>query len=207
MAYQYDVFISYRRTSLCTEWTHDTFLPQFEERLREEVGKTDLKIFIDKNSIEGGDDWANRLRQGLAVSRVLAPIFLSTYFQSDWCTRELAIMHHRQTQLGFMTKQNPSSLIVPFVVQDGDGFPDEAKRFESLPCHDYYRLKLEGSAQRYVDFQDKMCDWVKAVAKAHQAAPQWDPEWLTKPDWVENVSNQAFLKTQTHIAQPQIIID
>ncbi|MFN0013657.1 MAG: TIR domain-containing protein [Saprospiraceae bacterium] len=80
MAYEYDVFISYRRESDPKEWTQNIFLPKFEAYLREESGKKNLKIFLDEQGIEGGDYWEDTLKIALAKSRCLVPVLMPSYF-------------------------------------------------------------------------------------------------------------------------------
>ena len=61
MAYEYDVFISYRRDPDPKEWTQKIFLPKFQSFLREELGKKDLKIFI----YNGGIGLEEQLQPGI----------------------------------------------------------------------------------------------------------------------------------------------
>jgi hypothetical protein len=57
---RYDVFFSYRRADT------DRVLP-----LRNELRRRGYRVFFDTESIEGGDDWKNRLERSIAVSRAL----------------------------------------------------------------------------------------------------------------------------------------
>jgi hypothetical protein len=175
MAYEYDVFISYRREPDAAEWTKNIFLPKFRSYLSAELGKA--RIFVDEQEIEGGDDWAESLKDALAKSKCLVPVLMTSYFQSEWCAREFAVMHHRQERL----VRKPQGLIAPFVIWDGDDFPAPAKAIQHFPCHDYY-FTHKGflDSGTFFEFQQKLKDWVKSVAKVVRNAPDWNADWLTE---------------------------
>lgn len=198
MAYEYDVFISYRRESDPKEWTQDIFLPKFKAYLGAELGKT-LNIFIDKQGIEGGQYWEDTLKIALAKSKCLVPVLMPSYFQSEWCVREFSVLYHRQEQL----VPKPNSLIVPFVIWDGDHFPPPAKALQYFPCHEYY-LTGKGflDSPRYLEFQEKLKDWVVDVAKAIRSAPAWDSNWLDDT-WLNLPFGNLLLDDELKILQPR----
>ena len=55
MAYQYDIFISYRRLGDARSWIDNYFVPLIENHLSQELGRKPM-IFID-SQIETGDSW------------------------------------------------------------------------------------------------------------------------------------------------------
>lgn len=199
MAYEYDIFISYRRDPEPRTWVKDIFLEKFRHYLKEESGKKNLKIFIDEKEIEGGTYWEDNIRIALARSRCLVPVLMTSYFQSEWCAREFATMYYRQEQL----LPRPEGLIVPFVIYDGDFFPDPVKAIQYHDCRDYYfTQKGFMESQAYLDFQIKLKSWVKAVLRAMQNAPQWNADWLSAawsdaPGW-----NRFLLNEDLSIPQP-----
>jgi hypothetical protein len=201
MAYEYDVFISYRRESDSKEWTEDIFFPKFKSYLREELGKKALNIFIDEQGIEGGQYWEDTLKIALAKSKCLVPVLMPSYFQSEWCVREFSVLYHRQEQL----VPKPKSLIVPFVIWDGDHFPPPAKALHYFPCHEYYHTG-QGfkDSVRYFEFQEKLKKWVVAVAKAIRSAPAWDNNWLDDT-WLDLPLDNFLLDDDLSIAQPRNI--
>ena len=105
------------------------------------------------------------------------PILQPTYFQSEWCVRELAIFLHRHQQLGF---GNAQKLVFPVTISDGEHFPDALKttqQFEAQKCN--RPLETLRGTERYLGFLDYLIDeWVPTVAKNLAGAPAWDSDWL-----------------------------
>ncbi len=199
MAYEYDVFISYRREPDSKDWTQNIFLPKFKHYLSEQLGKKNLSVFVDEQGIEGAQYWADTLKIALAKSRCLVPVLMTSYFQSEWCAREFAVMHHRQEQL----VQKPQGLIAPFVIWDGNDFPAPVKAIQNFPCHDYYfthRGFLDSGT--FFEFQQKLKKWVAQVAHAVQAAPAWDADWLTDK-WLDLPLDDFLLPDDLSIPQPR----
>ena len=204
MAYQYDVFISYRRDPLAEEWVHDTFKKLFKTHLREAVGGRTVEIFIDKEGIAEGDAWPERLKNALAHSRCMVSVLMPSYFHSPWCVREFAVMEHRSRQHGMWTNKDPGGLIVPICVNDGLFFPETAQKLHSLLCHDYFRVGGGfKSLAPYQDFQKEIIGWVGKVAKAIERAPEWNPDWLTE-DWLGNLSVKHLLLSEPKIPQAKL---
>ena len=71
-AYEYDVFISYKRSFLIESWVTKFFLKFFQEWLRKkllELGEPQPHIFFDQSNIEPGDPWPQRLRRAIQTSK------------------------------------------------------------------------------------------------------------------------------------------
>ncbi len=183
MAYQYDVFISYRRTSTTRQWIDDVFLQHFTDHLKEEAKNKDLKLFLDRDGIEGGDNWKDSIREAAARSRCVVPVFQPTYFQSEWCVRELAIFIHRHQALGL---GNAQKLVFPVTISDGEHFPDNLKniqQFEAQKCN--RPIESLRHTERYLGFLDQLIEkWVPTIAKNLALVPAWQADWL-KETWTE----------------------
>lgn len=203
MAYEWDIFISYKRDELPKLWMEETFLKLFKGYLKEALGGREIKIYRDVEGIEGGANWPNSIKRALATSRCLVPILLPSYFQSEWCTKEMAVIYHRQERLGYSTVNNPGGLIVPLKIHDGDDFPPFVNNLQILDCNDYF---IVGEAftltPGYVDFQRMLMKWVGDVAKAVKRAPEWNPEWLEEK-WLEVPHNQ-FMTDQINAPAPKL---
>lgn len=89
-------------------------------------------------------------------------------------------MLHREQTCGFRTPVNPDGLIVPVTLHDGARFPDYARAIQYADWTKYARVG-DGfkKTERYVELQDRITDWAEDVAKAVNAAPAWDDNWLT----------------------------
>lgn len=199
MAYQYDVFVSYRRKS--EDWVHKYFLPLFRYHLEEAVGGRNISIFVDIEGIKSGDAWPQRLHNALAHSKCLVPVFLPSYFHSLWCVKELAIMEARCRECGMWTIQNPGGLILPVCISDGEFFPETVKEIQALPCHEYHRMGPGfKNLEPYNRFEGLIMEWTNQVARAIEQAPEWNSSWLTN-EWLD-VSVDHLLLSKTSISPP-----
>ncbi len=189
MEYEYDVFLSYKTGFPFGEWVHEIFLPFFEPYLGNALSH-DANLFVDKHEISSGDAWPERIKRALANSRCLVAVWSPSYFTSNWCSYECAVMLHREHQLNYRTIENPGGLIIPTNVFDGEHFPDFVKRIQWLDCRRFFRVG-EGfkKTRGYAEFQGVLIEWVDDVAKAINNAPPWSEEWLTaqwQDDAIEN---------------------
>jgi hypothetical protein len=176
MAYRYDVFISYRRTPTTVQWLDEVLLQHFTDHLKEEANNPNLSVFIDRAGIENGDNWKDSIREAAARSKCLVPLFQPTYFQSEWCVRELAVFRHRHQALGL---GNDQKLVFPVTINDGENFPaalGDTQQFEAQKC--YRPLESLRGTSRYLEFLDYLIErWVPAIAAHLNQAPAWQPEW------------------------------
>jgi len=197
MAYQYDVFISYKSES--KDWVLKAFLPLFERHLQEALGGRKPSIFMDMQRIENGDAWRNTLRYALAHSRCVVAVLTPSYFHSEWCTKELSVMLHRAKQHGLLTKEIPGGLIAPLCVSDGEHFPQLVQEIQQERLHDYYSFaEAFPLTKPYVKFEKQLKKWLPIVANIIRRAPEWQPEWL-EDAWLE-VPHQDLLIGQPPFA-------
>jgi hypothetical protein len=182
MAYEYDVFLSYKRGKVFGRWVFETFLPLLKEYLANSLNKNEVEIFCDTQEIPPGAAWPQKLQNALTCSRCLIAIWLPAYFHSEWCTKELSLMLYREKQLGYRTLQNPLGLIIPFKVHDGEYFPEFVNDIQCFDCTNFARVG-EGfeKTPRYIEFQDQMIEWVEDVAEVIRQAPLWQEEWFNYP--------------------------
>jgi hypothetical protein len=184
MAYEYDVFLSYRRHGEWPEWVEKVFRPLFEHWLGEEHPR--VRIFIDYE-IESGAAWPQRLGKALSESRVLVPLFSRQYFSSPWCQLELSQMSAREARCNFRTAENPGGLIVPAHIHDGDGFPARAQAIQAAKLQEYTNVRLAKGSATEEHLSEEIRDWVPDIATAIRSAPPHDDEWtrLTVEAFVE----------------------
>jgi TIR domain len=76
-----------------------TFAGNLAERLRG-IGIT---FFLDQPSLNGGDDWSNKIVDNAQHSSVMVVVLSESYFQRYWCMRELdlaiSMMRHQHKQI------------------------------------------------------------------------------------------------------------
>lgn len=192
MAYRYDVFISYRRPT--KRWVTQYFIPLIEHYLPEALDGNPVRLFLDESEIHTGDAWENRIKKALSESKCIVPVLLPSYFTSTWCTKEFAVMEHRNRAYGFQEVQNPGGLIVPITINNGDFYP---LKIQALHCYDYYFSKGELDKMSFwEDFERKIAEWIRTdLARAIRNAPQWSPDWQ-QSEWLDVTTDHIFRKSE-----------
>lgn len=192
MAYNYDVFISYRRPT--KRWVSKYFKRLIEHYLPEALDGRPVRIFFDENDIHTGDAWENRLKKALSESKCLVPVLTPSYFTSNWCTKEFAVMENRSLKHGFHTVQAPGGLIVPITINQGKFYP---LKIQALPCYEYYMSRGDLDKMSFwEDFERKIADWISTdLAKAIKQAPAWNEVWQ-QDEWLEVPTDHIFRKTE-----------
>ncbi len=176
MDYDYDVFLSYRRWREWPRWVKDVFIDIFEHWLGEELD-WEPRVFVDYRDIEEGSWWDMELGFNLSRSRVLVPLFSRTYFRSDWCIAELALMRRREDENGYRTTRDRRILIVPAILHDGKQFPADAQRLQALELSPVAGVRIARGSPKYEALDDLVREWVPTVARAIEDAPVFDPRW------------------------------
>ena len=175
--YEYDIFISYRRMGdEWNRWTKEIFVKTLRTLLWPALGK--VSIFLD-DQMETGTRWPDHLARALAHSRVLIPLLCPEYFNSDWCRLELALMHHR-------AMGNPARMILPFIIDDGECFPEEIQKIQSVPIHDFARPYMRHDSpmrEQFAEFLQVSC--CPDIKTAIQAVPPFNPAW-------EEIAHEKF---------------
>jgi hypothetical protein len=175
MAYEYDVFVSYRRHAEWPKWVREIFLPLFSHWLGEELGRN-AQIFVD-HQIETGDSWPQRLGSALGQSKVLVPLFSRQYFASGWCQRELQHMLSRERAFGFRTTEHPNGLVNPAYIHDGNDFPSQVRHIQAASLQAYSNVRLAKNSPTEEQLSEAIRDWVPNIVHAIGSAPECDPRW------------------------------
>ena len=172
--YQYDVFLSYRRSGPgnAARWVQQHFCRMLVDCLADQVGPA--SVFID-TSAETGTHWPTMLQQALARSKMLVAIWSPPYFASPWCLAELETMSARERAVGGVTQ-----LVYPLIYSDGETFPDMAKRRQGRPVHKVSNPfpSFEGS-HRQADLHDETCAIAIELASLLARVPVWRADWPT----------------------------
>lgn len=177
MAYEFDVFLSYRRHGEWPAWVNDVFRPLLYHWLGEELG-SEPHIFVDRD-IETGDSWPARLGHAIGHSRALVPLFSRQYFSSPWCQRELGLMFARESRCNLRTSEWPHGLIVPAHIHDGQDFPQRVKGIQGAQLQPYTNVRLARGSQTEELLSDEIRKWVPDIANTVRRAPEYDPSWAT----------------------------
>ena len=205
MAYQYDVFLSYNTKYPHGAWVNEVFLPFFKPYLEDALNIKNVSIFQDVSEIKSGQDWEEKILSALLHSRIMVSVLSPAYFNSEWCKKEFAVMDYRQRQLGYMTLDKPSGIIVPVKISDGEYFPKAAKAIQIKDLNKYHRTGPGfPHTPLFVDLQGELQKWVDDVALAHRSAPEFDTCW-TDNEWLEKSYSHAETLQYTRALNPPVL--
>ncbi|MDQ1050302.1 toll/interleukin-1 receptor domain-containing protein [Streptomyces sp. V4I2] len=176
MDYEFDVFISYRRSAgHVREWVWNHFFPILKGCLEDEIGK--VEIFIDRHLNDKiGVPWPDELVGSLRRSRLLVPVLSAPYFHSEWCAAEWGTMEERER----LTQRQ--GLIFPVVFADGENFPAEVHRRQLDNAFKNYsvpHLKYRDS-ESYADFHQEVQRLAGNIRQRLEQVPEWCDDWPTK---------------------------
>ncbi|MGH9836562.1 MAG: toll/interleukin-1 receptor domain-containing protein [Blastocatellia bacterium] len=189
-AYEYDVFVSYRRKQPVMDWVNNHFYPLLDQRLPDEMPvEHETKIFIDFDEIETGAAWPAKLREALRKSRCIVAVWSPEYFRSEWCMAEWRTFVEREKLLGLPADRQ--RLIYPVVFADGEHFPPDAKetQYRDLKKWNLPHLPFRNSLE-FLDFDKE----VQAVANELAAMIQKAPAWNDWPIITPNVDKRVLLQ-------------
>jgi hypothetical protein len=174
--YEYQIFISYRRSDEhWVKWTRENFVQPLRTLLRPALGN--VRIFVDEQ-IETGQNWPRTIAEALAKSRIMIPILSRDYFTSDWCRLEIALMRERAIHLGWEEQEGMGRLILPVVIDDGDSFPDEVKAIQCKKIHEFANPFILPNSPKQEAFAEKIREWCPIVIKAVGEVPAYDPDFM-----------------------------
>jgi len=171
--YEYDVFFSYRREKLIEDWIVQV-VQRLELWLTQELGGRPATIFFDRDSVDVGDRWPDKLREALRASRCMVCIWSPSYFQSRWCVSEWRSFLERERSLGLDTH----GLIAPVKFHDGEYFPPEAASVQWADFSLYTAtVRAFWDSQRAVEFDPILKGFAQSVAAVVRRAPPFRPDW------------------------------
>lgn len=169
--YEYDLYVSYARDAVLTEWLR-TLGGQLQSWLEIELGR-DLRVFFDYGELDIGDRWSELTRSHLLRSKILLAALTPKYVRSEHCLREWATFEHRER-----ITASDSQLIVPIRFGRKDWMPELA--------HDRQVIDMSGIPLHASAFNDKKLlksisrrvrKIAEAIAEALEHAPPIDSRW------------------------------
>jgi hypothetical protein len=145
-------------------------------------------VYIDVKVNQPGDKWEQKLKDALAHTKILIPVWSINYFRSKYCRAELAVMLHRERELGYWNREQLGSLIVPIQLWDGKKYPAVARMYHQLLCSDYSSVRKD--TEPWDRLMLMIRQWVPDLARRIDSAPDWDSLWLTK-EWLDDPIEKA----------------
>jgi len=172
--YEFDVFLSYRRTKQWPDFVKNLFLPRFDHWLSAELGE-DPRIYFDVDDLETGVAWPQRLANGVASSKVMVCLWSRGYFASDWCKAELSHMLARRKAISPPHELLP--LVLAVVIQDGIDVPSELVDIQQFPFHDCADPWIGEGGRKAELLSGRIRKLAGHVHMAMNQAPLHDPTW------------------------------
>jgi TIR domain len=173
VAYEYDIFLSYRRTDTVGRWVRNHLLPRLGLRLNE-ASPVSVRISCDKQ-IESGARWPEELKSRIRQSGLLLMVCSADYFRSDWCVAEWESFREREKQLGLIGPGRTQGLIYPIRYADGDHYHHDLQvtqcnmDFSSLNYPD----EVFSRCPEYIQFDRLVQDMARELISLLKRLPAW----------------------------------
>lgn len=165
--YEYDVFLSYKQHHVVIDWVK-RFKEKFSFWLIQELGGQKPRIFFDKDSIEAGTKWPDKLKLGVKHSKCILCIWTPEYFQSSWCISEWTSFEAREKMLGI----DSETIILPVQFCDGEHNPELAKVRQFHDVRDFaYTAEGFWKSEKVIELEDIIKEIAKTCAKMIKNAP------------------------------------
>lgn len=174
MAYQYDVFLSYRRSNNWPRYVENHFFPMLKHWLDTILGRPSL-IFFDVHDIETGEAWPYKLANGLACSKAMVCLWTKEYFGSEWCRAELTQMLARRKALA--GPLGPPPLILAAVIHDSRDLDPTLSDIQRFQLQKYANPWMANDSPAAEQLSMEIEKLAQDVANALEKAPSFDPAW------------------------------
>ncbi len=173
MAYQYDIFISYKRSNTGTRWVRNYLYPLLNDRLQQN-SPVEVRLSCDFQ-IEDGALWPAEIENRIQNSAILLAVWSAEYFRSSWCMAEWQSFRRREASLGLSSRKKPTGLVYPIRYADGDHFHPDAKLTQCQK--DFSTLNCAEEALRnsndYLDFDRLVSQMAIDLVHRLNRAPNW----------------------------------
>ena len=86
----YDVFISHANADKAA----------YVDDLKKSLDKLNIQVFYDKDALEGGDNWKDKIMEGVKKAEFAIIVISENFFGREWTEKELSDFLSRQNQNG-----------------------------------------------------------------------------------------------------------
>jgi hypothetical protein len=178
LAYQHDIFVSYKRDPESLLWIRRFLKPLLVHRVQMELGRP-VSVYVHEvtDQIPAGTAWPVELGEVIATSRVLLAVWSGDYLGSEWCRQELSLMLHREGQCKARTAANKFGLVIPVVVHDGEKIPAKLAAAQQLVVKPYFNSRMPADGEKAEKLADEIAQHAPGIAGAIRAAPRWQKGW------------------------------
>ncbi|MCH8152736.1 MAG: toll/interleukin-1 receptor domain-containing protein [Planctomycetes bacterium] len=135
------------------------------------TGET-ICLFLDKDAIEWGDDWRNKIEENLASVAFFIPVLTPRYFMSPECRSELQFFARRATQLGIKELILPLLYVSVPALDDENTKDDLARIVRTFQREDWRELRFKDPASE--DYRSGVARLAARLVEANRRAEQTD---------------------------------
>lgn len=129
-----------------------------------------ITLFLDRDAIEWGQQWRDRIDEGLSAVAFFIPVLTPRYFQSSECRRELNFFARSASSLGV------KELVLPILYVDlpslrGDNQGDELiELIKSFQWEDWRELRFSGRNSE--DYRRGVARLARRLVEANRKADE-----------------------------------
>lgn len=105
-----------------------------------------IDLFLDKDALEWGDEWREKIDDNLASVAFFIPVLTPRYFSSPECRRELHFFARRATKLGIKELVLPLLYVDVPSLHDEDPQDDLVELIRDFLWEDWRELRFEETA-------------------------------------------------------------
>ena len=173
MGYDYELFLSYRRSPTVGQWVKNHLYPRLIARL-DEIAPGQVRVSCDLE-VASGSRWPDELKRRLRRSSLLLAVWSADYFRSEWCMAEWKSFKKREQMLGLFARDNPRGLVYPVRYADGNYYDPEAQVTECKRdfSHLNYPDEAFRTSARYMDFDDQVQVMAAELIQELHSVPDW----------------------------------
>jgi hypothetical protein len=142
---------------------------QFEMRTGEKI-----RLFLDRDSIEWGDNWRDRIDEGLASVAFFIPVLTPRYFMSAECRREFTSFARRASDLGVKELLLPLLYVDVPELDDEDASDEVVRLVKTFQRQDWRELRFAGV--RTGRYRRGVSEIARRLVEANAAAEEADIE-------------------------------
>lgn len=177
MTYEFDIFVSYRRTDTIGRWVKNHLVPRLDSRLNQ-VAPYPIRIFCDFQMADGVN-FPAELKQRIKTSSLLLGVWSADYFRSKWCMAEWESFRARQKQLGLFSDNHTQGLVYPIRYSDGEYYHSEAQLVQCQKdfSHLNYPDDVFKQSPKYLEFDDLVRQMAEDLVVRLNDVPTWSADF------------------------------
>jgi len=192
MAYQYDVFISYKANEHTNPWVKG-FKDKFEFWLMQALGGYKPNIFYSPEKIDNGMLWEPVLTESLKKSKCILCLWTPEYFKSEWCVYEWRTFESRWLQL------NNDAIIRAIKLIDEESYHADARARQSADFREFIPTVMIENSLNSLQFNNAIMQLAEDVSASVCEAPDYIDFVVIDFNQTKNMYVQPNIPRRTRI--------